>query len=88
MPAIMLLHTNRLNSATIGQLLALFRSAGYGFVSLTEAQCDPAYSTPVAATKFDLRWAYRWARARQVEVDRRQEQEPPAWVGAYASDTP
>lgn len=87
-PAIMLLHANRLNSTTIGQLLALFRSAGYRFVSLTEAQRDPAYSTPVAATKFGPMWAYRWARARQLKVDGRLEQEPPTWIGAYASETP
>lgn len=87
-PAIMLLHANRLNSATIGQLLALFRSAGYGFVSLTEAQRDPAYSTPVAATKFGPMWAYRWARARHVKVDGRLEPEPPTWIGTYASGTP
>lgn len=87
-PAIMLLHANRLNSETIGPLLALFRSAGYGFVSLTEAQRDPAYSTPVTATKFGPMWAYRWARTRHVKVDGRLEQEPPTWIGAYASGTP
>ncbi|WP_010218651.1 polysaccharide deacetylase family protein [Sphingomonas sp. PAMC 26621] len=87
-PAIMLLHANRLNAATIQPLLGLFRSGGYRFVSLTEAQSDPAYSTPVAATKFGPMWAYRWARAQQVKVNGRLEQEPPAWVGTYADETP
>ena len=87
-PAIMLLHANRLNAATIKPLLGLFRSAGYGFVSLAQAQADPAYSAmPAVATKFGPMWAYRWARERLVKVDGRQEQEPPAWVSAYAGET-
>lgn len=88
-PAIMLLHANRLNAATIRPLLNLFRSAGYGFVSLAQAQADPAYATmPAIATKFGPMWAYRWAQERQVKVDGRLEQEPPAWISAYASETP
>ncbi|WP_164913375.1 polysaccharide deacetylase family protein [Sphingomonas sp. UV9] len=88
-PAIMLLHANRLNAATIEALLGLFRSAGYGFVSLARAQADPAYSAmPAVATKFGPMWAYRWARERQVKVDGRLEQEPPDWISAYASKTP
>lgn len=84
-PAIMLLHANRINAATIKQLLGLFRAAGYGFVSLARAQADPVYATaPAVATKYGPMWAYRWARARQVKVDGRLEQEPPAWIGAYA----
>ena len=88
-PAIMLLHANRLNAETIKPLLGLFRSAGYGFVSLTQAQADPAYSTmPAFATKFGPMWAYRWARERKVKVDGRLEQEPPAWISAYVRATP
>ena len=88
-PSIMLLHANQLNAATIEPLLGVFRSAGYGFVSLAQAQADPAYSAmPAVATKFGPMWAYRWARERQVKVDGRLEQEPPAWLSAYASKTP
>lgn len=88
-PAIILLHANRLNAATIKQLLGLFRSADYRFVSLAQAQADQAYSTmPTVATKFGPMWAYRWARERQVKVDGRLEQEPPAWISAYAAEVP
>ncbi len=88
-PAIMLLHANRLNAAVIKPLLGLFRSAGYGFVSLAQAQADPAYSAmPAVATKFGPMWAYRWARERQVKVNGRLEQEPPAWISAYVGATP
>jgi len=87
-PAIMLLHANRLNAATIETLLGLFRLAGYGFVSLAQAQADPAYSAmPAVATKLGPMWGYRWARERQVKIDGRLEQEPPAWISEYASQT-
>lgn len=86
-PAIMLLHANRLNAATIEPLLELLRSAGYEFVSLAQAQADPAYSSmPAVATKFGPMWAYRWARERQVTIDGRLEKEPPTWIGNYANE--
>lgn len=89
MPAIILLHANRLNATTIGPLISLFPLAGYGFVSLARAQADVAYSAmPAVATKFGPILAYRWARERRVKVDYRLEHEPLAWISAYASKTP
>ena len=85
----MLLHANRLNAATIEPLLGLFRSGGYRFVSLAQAQADQAYSfMPAVATKFGPMWAYRWAQEHHVKVDGRLEQEPPAWISAYAAEAP
>jgi peptidoglycan/xylan/chitin deacetylase (PgdA/CDA1 family) len=84
-PAIMLLHSNRLNAATLDRLLAVIRSEGFAFVSLTQAQADPAYKTaPVFATQFGPMWGYRWARERRVPVDGSKEEEPPAWLKTYA----
>ncbi|KQX48159.1 MULTISPECIES: polysaccharide deacetylase family protein [unclassified Ensifer] len=45
-PGILLLHDNRINAATIDRILGLFRSTGYRFVSLEEAQAHPAYRKP------------------------------------------
>jgi peptidoglycan/xylan/chitin deacetylase (PgdA/CDA1 family) len=85
-PAIMLLHVNRLNAATLEAQLALFKQAGYRFVSLTEAQTDPAYAqAPRLATRFGPMWGYRWAQDRGVKVDGSLEEEPPAWVAAYGA---
>ena len=87
-PAIMLLHANRINAAVIDRLLGLFRSADYRFVSLAQAQSDPAYVTmPAFATKYGPMWGYRWARERQINVNGRLEEEPPVWVEAYANGT-
>jgi peptidoglycan/xylan/chitin deacetylase (PgdA/CDA1 family) len=85
-PAIVLLHVNEINAATLNDLIALFRAQGFGFVSLAEAQADPAYATsPPVATKFGPMWGYRWARANRVRVDGSKEQEPPAWIAAYGA---
>lgn len=84
-PAIMLLHSNRINAATLDRLLAVFRSEGFGFTSLAQAQADAAYRTPpVFATRFGPMWGYRWARERRVPFDGSREQEPPAWLQSYA----
>ena len=45
-PHIMLLHDNRLNADVIEDVLALFESRQYRFVSLTEAKADPVYGAP------------------------------------------
>ena len=84
-PAIMLLHNNRLNAATLDRLLGILRSEGFQFVSLAQAQADEAYRTsPAFATRFGPMWGYRWARERRIRVDGSLEQEPPKWLQDYA----
>lgn len=88
-PAIMLLHVNRLNASTLDAQLALFCKAGYSFVSLAEAQADPAYAqAPRLETRFGPMWGYRWARERGIKVNGSLEDEPPAWVAAYGAGKP
>lgn len=85
-PAIMLLHINRLNGETLDAQLALFRRAGYRFVSLAQAQADPVYAQPPRNhTRFGPMWGYRWARDRGVRVNGSLEEEPPSWVGEYTA---
>lgn len=85
-PQVMLLHLNRINADAIDEILSLFERKNYRFVTLTEAQADPAYRQPVRfVTRFGPMWAYRWARDRNVVVDGRLEQEPPQWVVDYPS---
>jgi len=83
-PAVMLFHSNRLNAAVLPQILALFKEQHYRFVTLTQAQADPAFAQePKIATKFGPMWGYRWAQERHIAVDGRFEQEPPDWVRLY-----
>jgi peptidoglycan/xylan/chitin deacetylase (PgdA/CDA1 family) len=85
-PEIMLLHDNQLNADVINQILALFESRGYKFVSLDQAERDPVYqATDTFVTKYGPMWGYRWARERGVKVDGSKEPEPPAWISEYGN---
>lgn len=88
-PQVMLLHVNRLNGELLEQVLRLFEERGYRFVSLSEAQADPAYQTPdTFVTKFGPMWGYRWARVLGVKVDGSKETEPPDWIKSYGRASP
>jgi peptidoglycan/xylan/chitin deacetylase (PgdA/CDA1 family) len=88
-PQVMLIHDSLLNADTIADVLNLFRERGYRFVSLAEAQRDPAYATPdTLITKYGQMWGYRWAVERKVGRLGLRESEPPAWVNDYAEGKP
>jgi peptidoglycan/xylan/chitin deacetylase (PgdA/CDA1 family) len=83
-PQVFVLHANRLNADTLDQVLNIFEKLSYRFVTLGEAQADPAYKTPdTFLTAFGPMWAYRWAKERNVKVDGRLEPQEPAWVAGY-----
>jgi peptidoglycan/xylan/chitin deacetylase (PgdA/CDA1 family) len=83
-PHVMLLHSSRLNADTLDQLLKIFEDEQYGFVTLAEAQSDPAYRTPdTDLTEAGPMWGYRWARELKIKVDGSKEPEVPAWVSEY-----
>jgi peptidoglycan/xylan/chitin deacetylase (PgdA/CDA1 family) len=83
-PHVMLLHASRLNADTIEQVLALFTARGYRFVTLTQAQSDPAYASPdTYATKYGPMWGYRWAQELGISLKGNHEAEPPAWISEY-----
>lgn len=86
-PAVMLLHDSPLNAATIGRILDLFVQRHYAFVSLSEAERDPAYAVPETyIIPYGWMWGYRWAKELNVKVNGRDEPEPPAWVAQYTKD--
>jgi peptidoglycan/xylan/chitin deacetylase (PgdA/CDA1 family) len=81
---VMLLHVNRLNAALTDDILRLFEARHYRFVSLAEAQSDPAFRSPdPVATRFGPMWGYRWARGLGIQVDGSKESEPPEWVLSF-----
>jgi peptidoglycan/xylan/chitin deacetylase (PgdA/CDA1 family) len=83
-PQIIVLHANRLNADTLDQTLKIFEKLNYKFVTLEEAQADPAYKTPdTFLTAFGLMWPYRWAKERNIKVDGKLEPQEPAWVEGY-----
>jgi len=87
-PQVMLLHANRLNADTIDELLKIFERLKYKFVTLSQAQSDPAYRMPdTFVTAEGWMWGYRWARELNIKVDGRQEPQVPAWI-TQAQDLP
>lgn len=83
-PHVMLLHASRLNADTIDQVLRVFEKARYRFVTLEQAQSDPAYQTPeMFPTADGPMWGYRWARTLNIKVDGSREPEVPGWIENY-----
>lgn len=83
-PQVMLLHANRLNADMVDQILRIFETLDYNFVTLREAQADPAYQTPdTFFTPAGPMWGYRWARELNVKVNGRDEPEVPDWIENY-----
>jgi len=88
-PQIMLIHDNQLNAVMIEQLLALFEKKQYRWITLSQAEQDPAYQIPETfITKFGPMWGYRWAKERNVKVDGSLEPEPFKWITDYGRDEP
>ncbi|MFC0502069.1 polysaccharide deacetylase family protein [Asaia krungthepensis] len=83
-PSIMLLHSNRLNAVVLPAIIDIFRKDGTRFITLEEAQADPAYAIePRMATVYGPMWGYRWARERHIAVNGALEPEAPAWIRGY-----
>ena len=86
-PQVLLLHVSRLNADVLDRILATFEAKRYRYITLGQAQADPAYRTPEAVTRFGPMWGYRWAEARGVKVNGKLEPEPPQWVLDYGRPT-
>jgi peptidoglycan/xylan/chitin deacetylase (PgdA/CDA1 family) len=82
-PQVMLLHASRLNADAIERILQLFEQRNYRFVTLDDAESDPAYRTPdTFISQYGPMWGYRWASELGVKVDGRRESDPPKWIAA------
>ena len=85
----MLIHDSLLNADSIDDLLSIFQNRGDGFVTLSEAQHDPAYSMPdTYVTKYGMMWGYRWAKERNLGPLGIHESDPPDWITSYANGKP
>ncbi len=67
-PQVLLLHVNRLNADHLGSLLRRIKKRGYRFVSLEQAQADPAYqSKDTFLGDAGISWIHRWALTAGME---------------------
>lgn len=78
-PQVLLIHANELNADLLPQLLDMFRSRGYRFVTLAAALADPAYQTPEGyAGRKGFSWLHRWSNTKGRAP--KDEPDPPDWV--------
>jgi len=62
LPQILLIHANRLNADSIGELLEMIEKRGYRFIALDEALNDPAYAlADTFVGRGGITWIHRWA---------------------------
>jgi peptidoglycan/xylan/chitin deacetylase (PgdA/CDA1 family) len=80
-PQTLLLHANDINADCLEEMLRLFAERGYHFVTLDEAMADPAYQTKdTYISKFGPTWLWRWMKSKGMEVNFKDDPEPPRWV--------
>jgi peptidoglycan/xylan/chitin deacetylase (PgdA/CDA1 family) len=80
---VMLLHCTRLNADTLDALAKLLRQSGFQPVSLAEAMLDPVYRQPdTYAGKDGINWLERWAIARNKNLPKEGDEDPPADIEA------
>ena len=81
-PQVMLLMASALNADKMDELIAMMARRGYQFVTLDEAQSDPAYSLPDTYTgPVGISWLQRWAMTRGASF--RKEPDLPAYMQQY-----
>ena len=67
---ILLLHNNQLNAICINELIKLFKSHNYKFITLDEALKDTVYQTPICSyTSRGISWIERWAQTKNIPND-------------------
>lgn len=77
----LLLHTNDITADCLDEMLQRFVARGYRFVSLDEAMADPAYQTKdTLVTAHGPSWLWRWMKSLGMNVDFKDDPEPPQWV--------
>jgi peptidoglycan/xylan/chitin deacetylase (PgdA/CDA1 family) len=80
-PQVMLMHANQLNVDALDDALTLLEKRGYRFVTIGEAQSDPAYKTPDSYIGPEgWMWGYRWADGKGRKPDVAHRPIPPRWV--------
>src|SRR5205085_5468429 len=81
-PQVLMLMASGLNGEKLDDLLTMLERRGYEFVTLDEAQSDPAYSLPDTYTgPTGISWLQRWAMTKGAPF--RKEPYLPAYMQQY-----
>jgi peptidoglycan/xylan/chitin deacetylase (PgdA/CDA1 family) len=82
-PQVLLIHANQLNRDWFPKVRKMMAGRGYRFVSLAEAQADPAFAqTDTYVGRFGMSWLLRWGLAKGIPLVR--EPDAPDWVTALS----
>jgi peptidoglycan/xylan/chitin deacetylase (PgdA/CDA1 family) len=65
----LLLHASTLNADYLDDIIGLFRTRHYEFISLDDALKDPAYQLEEVAVAKGLSWLHRWMLARGMKIN-------------------
>jgi peptidoglycan/xylan/chitin deacetylase (PgdA/CDA1 family) len=78
---ILLIHANSINAKYLGDVLKMFKTRGYTFITLKEALKDEAYKLPDTETGSQgVLWLYRWALDRGKKYVLPNEPPFPRWI--------
>ncbi len=86
---ILLLHANELNADNFDQLIAVFKSRGYRFISLEEALTDPVYKFPEKYLPTSD-WLGHWAfsKGKSFDAPKAPEFIQKIWDESQSAQTP
>jgi len=79
-PQILLIHSNDITADSLDKILMALEQRGYRFIALAEAMADDAYRTQDIVTKAGPTWLWRWMKNKGMNLNFRDEPDPPAWV--------
>jgi peptidoglycan/xylan/chitin deacetylase (PgdA/CDA1 family) len=78
---ILLIHSNQLHAACLGELLDRLNRRGYRFINLDEALEDAAYQSGDGYIGTNgPSWLHRWCAGMGKPMDLRNEPDPPRWI--------
>jgi peptidoglycan/xylan/chitin deacetylase (PgdA/CDA1 family) len=79
-PQTLLVHSNDITADNLDKMLTTFERRGYRFITLAQAMADTAYRTQDVVTKAGPTWLWRWMKSKGMNLNFRDEPDPPAWV--------
>jgi peptidoglycan/xylan/chitin deacetylase (PgdA/CDA1 family) len=79
-PQTLLIHSNDITADNLDKILTALEERGYRFITLAEAMADDAYRTHDVVTRAGPTWLWRWMKSKGMNLNFRDEPDPPAWV--------
>jgi peptidoglycan/xylan/chitin deacetylase (PgdA/CDA1 family) len=79
-PQTLLIHSNDITADSLDEILTKLEARGYRFITLADAMADETYRTRDVVTKAGPTWLWRWMKSKGMNLNFKDEPDPPAWV--------